>query len=470
MSRALHSNWALDLVTLNTFVDTLCVVGRQPQVALRVLALLLDSPRAFVGLACMGSDYVPPGGEGEGVEEVAMAVARRLLLQGEARAKKEGEEDERLYHQRDESVHDQSQWHAQRPASICRIATSFLTACARPGEVRVEGLTGMEALRKVSMVSMVSIQDIQAVLLAVQGSGCRLDDVLVTAAVDACAVAGNVEGAYELLHKAGKEWDVPPSVSMYNAVLKAVRNAASADAPRICNEVLMEMEEAKIKADVVSYNTLLHVSLGHMGRVDVSGVFCGAEDATLREPHERDQQREQDEREEQRILLLMSSNHIPPDINTMHTRIKAAARRRNLPKVQALVEEMRKTEGMAPTDTTLALVAEACGIVGDVAGAESILERMGAQASKEGRMTAVSKEAQRIAYTAVMRAYAVREMPLESLHVALAAARAGVQVGDAGWCALLNTWAGVGDVDRVLSVLHQMSSIGVPYLEIKTYG
>ena len=85
-------------------------------------------------------------------------------------------------------------------------------------------------------------------------------------------------------------------------------------------------------------------------------------------------------------------------------------------------------------------------------------------------MTAVSMEAQRIAYTAVMRAYAVREMPLESLHVALAAARAGVQVGDAGWCALLNTWAGVGDVDRVLSVLHQMSSIGVPYLEIKTYG
>jgi hypothetical protein len=477
MSRALHSTWDLDLVTLNTLVDTLCVVGRQPQVALRVLALLLDSPRAFVGLACMGSDYVPPG-VGVGGEEVAMAVARRLLLQGEARAKEEGEKDERLYHERDERVYDENQWHAQRRASICRIATSFLTACARAGEARVEGLTraeGKTGMQPFSMVSsedmvsspdMVSSQDIQAVLLEVQGSGCRLDDVLVTAAVDACAVAGNVEGAYELLHKAAKEWDVRPSVTMYNAVLKAVRNAASADAPRVCNEVLMEMEEAMIKPDVVSYNTLLHVSLGHMRRFDVSGE----EDQDLSERDEGYQQRERDEREEQRILLLMSSNQVLPDINTMHTRIKAAARRRNLPKVQALVAEMKKTEGMAPTDTTLALVAEACGIVGDVAGAKSILERMGAQASKETRMTAVSKEAQCKAYTAVMRAYAVKAMPLESLDVALAASRVGVDVGDAGWCALLNTWAGVGDLDMVLSVLHQMSSIGVSSLEFKTYG
>ena len=223
----------------------------------------------------------------------------------------------------------------------------------------------------------------------------------------------------------------------------------------------MEMEEAMIKPDVVSYNTVLHVSLGHMRRFDVSG----AEDHDLSEPDDRNQQRERDEREEQRILLLMSSNQILPDINTMHTRIKAAALRRNLTKVQALVAEMRKTEGLAPTDTTLALVAEACGIVGDVAGAKSILEHMGAQAaSKEARMTEVSKEAQRRAYTAIMRAYAVKEMPLESLDVALAASRVGVHVGDAGWCALLNTWAGVGDLDMVLSVLHQMSSLGVSCL------
>ncbi len=75
-------------------------------------------------------------------------------------------------------------------------------------------------------------------------------------------------------------------------------------------------------------------------------------------------------------------------------------------------------------------------------------------------MTAVSKETQHKVYTAVMRAYAVKEMPLESLDVALAASRVGVHVGDAGWCTLLNTWAGVGDLDMVLSVLHQMSAIG----------
>lgn len=210
------------------------------------------------------------------------------------------------------------------------------------------------------------------------------------------------------------------------------------------------MEEREIKADVVSYNTLLHVCLDHLHRRTLTGEE--EEDIFDREQDSFDRE-DIFEREERRILALMASHDIAADMNTMHTRIRAAARRHDLRKVRAVVAEMSESERTAPTDTTFALVAEGCGLIGDIAGAEKMLARMAP--GPQG-----SAEALRIAHTAVMRAYAVRERPDEALRVALAASRAGVQVGEGGWGAMLNVWADVGDVDAVLSALAQMSTAG----------
>merc|ERR1719329_1725812 len=58
MNRAHQGSWDIDFVSLNTFVDTLCVVGGQRQVALEVLSVLLQSSSrgAFPALSALAAD------------------------------------------------------------------------------------------------------------------------------------------------------------------------------------------------------------------------------------------------------------------------------------------------------------------------------------------------------------------------------------------------------------------------------
>ena len=92
----------MDTVTLNTFLDTVCVVGAQPLVAIPVLSLLV---RRSLGAAQAGSMLAGPdehaaregagsaasqggsegeeGEEGEELAQLAIALANCVLTQGE---------------------------------------------------------------------------------------------------------------------------------------------------------------------------------------------------------------------------------------------------------------------------------------------------------------------------------------------------------------------------------------------------
>jgi pentatricopeptide repeat protein len=259
------------------------------------------------------------------------------------------------------------------------------------------------------------------------------------------------------------------------------------------------MAAVEIAADVVSFNTVLQVVLDDRSQ-EVGQAGGGLEREGGRDRNAEGVGEDAEvgyEREEERILEVMQASGVAPDVNTYNARIKAATRRRNHAKVLRLFKQMQATaRGVAPAtatpeksaaararaaavagatataaqheesrgagrgsngsvkanDMTFALVAESCGLVGEVKLVKEMLQRIGPQAPSE---------ALRIGYSALVRAHAVQGLPNKALEVALRARQVGIEVLEGSWYALLDSWAEIGDLEMVQRALGEMEGAGV---------
>ena len=88
---------------------------------------------------------------------------------------------------------------------------------------------------------------ILAVLEQLHAKGCTFDHVVITAAVDVCAVRGEVEGAFLLAGRA-REWGLSPSVSVFNALLKALLIAGSFVHVSVCVPVCYSQKCSELRS------------------------------------------------------------------------------------------------------------------------------------------------------------------------------------------------------------------------------
>ena len=303
VSRARDQRWAVDLVTLNTLMDMVCVAGGYPDLALPVLSRLAGRQTSIQRTA-VRADAGADGEAKAGVEALAVALEMTdCILAGEsAGGSKQGGDGRQGARRRQKD----------RQGSIRRIATSFIRGCARVQQQQQQQGNSTGGLGNANRTSCAHL--CAALLADLCSWGYGIDTVLLTAAVDACALCGDVEGARDIMRRAKEQWQVctslarartlsfrlpcvdvechaaqgsreervrallrrcfesslvklstptqaPPQVATYNALLKALRNAGGEDVAQRCDDVLDDMAAAGVSPDIVSFNTMLRAGM-----------------------------------------------------------------------------------------------------------------------------------------------------------------------------------------------------------------